>query len=611
MKKIDKLLIQSFIPPFIVTFFIAIFVLMMQTLWLYIDDIAGKGASLFLIMEFLAYLSVSLVPMALPIAVLISSVMVLGNLAENYELSSMKSAGVSLARVMLPLMFVAAGISVLSFFCSNNLIPISNLQFKSRLYDMRKQKPTLSMEEGIFNDDFKGFSIRIGSKDPDGKTIRDVLIYDHSDASKGRLTQVVANEGEMFSSEDQSYFVMELRDGHQYVEGKSKTTGDTKSFPFIRTSFQEWSKIFDLSEFEMSETDKDLFKSHHSMLSGRQLLTAIDSIDLRIGDKYQNLEDGVGNFFHFKKKIIRERQRKEAAEKEAKRKEMEERVKKAKKEAEDKVEDKAKAEEKVEAKAKGWKEEMNKVSQIPRNRTVNVPPSDKPKAKPEKIPSRVKDSKTIPGKAKPKTIDSQSTSKKDNSKKKKNKSLSGKKPLEQKIDLPLTAYSSILETFPEKEHKRLVDKAQSSARNVHGQAETFLRSMYRIKESRVKHVYTYHSKYSMAVACFIFLFIGGPMGAIVRKGGFGYPLLIAIIFFMKFVVLTMYFKKMAESFATDDVLAAWLPCIILFPTGVCLTILAMRGAKMSNLELAMRLFGGRFRRASFERLEWVFKKIAP
>jgi len=149
VKKIDKLLLTSFFPPFVVTFFIALFVLIMQTLWVYIDDIIGKGASLGMITEFMFYLSISHFIMALPIAVLISSVMVMGNLAEHYELSSMKSAGLSLLRVMRPLMFACAGVAVFSWITANFLTPVANLKFKSRLYDMRKQKPTLNMEERL------------------------------------------------------------------------------------------------------------------------------------------------------------------------------------------------------------------------------------------------------------------------------------------------------------------------------------------------------------------------------------------------------------------------------------------------------------------------------
>ncbi|MEL6943665.1 MAG: LptF/LptG family permease, partial [Bacteroidota bacterium] len=178
MKIIDRLLLKSFLPPFSVTFFIALFVLIMQFLWKWIDDIAGKGVGLLFILEMLAYMCISLIPLALPIAVLISSVMVMGNLAERYELSSFKSAGVSLTRVMVPLMFLTFAISIFSYFCSDKLIPISNLKYQSRLYDIKNQKPTLSLEEGVFNDDFQGFSIRIGNKKEDNKTIENVLMYD-------------------------------------------------------------------------------------------------------------------------------------------------------------------------------------------------------------------------------------------------------------------------------------------------------------------------------------------------------------------------------------------------------------------------------------------------
>ena len=172
IKKIDKLLVLSFIPPFVMTFFIASFVLIMQFLWKYIDDIVGKGLELILIFELIFYLSMSLVLLALPIAVLISAVMVMGNLAEQYQLASMKSAGIPLLRVMAPLILVATFITIGSFFIANNLIPYSNLKFQSRLYDIRKQKPGLSLEEGIFNDDFKGFSMRVGKKGASNQEVR-------------------------------------------------------------------------------------------------------------------------------------------------------------------------------------------------------------------------------------------------------------------------------------------------------------------------------------------------------------------------------------------------------------------------------------------------------
>ncbi|MDZ4705595.1 MAG: LptF/LptG family permease, partial [Saprospiraceae bacterium] len=215
MKRIDRMIVQAFGPPFFVMFMIAAFVFIMQTLWIYIDDIAGKGLSMLEILELLAYKCVAVVPMSLPIAVLIASVMVLGNSAERYELSSMKSAGISLLRVMRPIMLFALGATIISWYCSNNLIPAANLKFGSRMFDITNQKPTLRLEGGAFNDAFEGFSIFIGEKGNDGRSIKNVIIYDMSNHRKDVINQIVAKDGEMFSSPDGKLFVMKLRDGTQ------------------------------------------------------------------------------------------------------------------------------------------------------------------------------------------------------------------------------------------------------------------------------------------------------------------------------------------------------------------------------------------------------------
>ena len=307
MKKLDKLLAKGYVGPFVVTFFIAVFVLMMQKLWLYIDDIVGKGAGLFFIIEMIFYMSIALMPMALPIAVLISSVMLIGNHAERYELSSMKSAGIPLLRVMAPLMVITAGISLFSFVCSNNLMPVSNLKFRARLYDLKKSKPTLNLEEGIFNEDFSNFTIHIGEKEGDNRTIRDVLIYDREKNLKGKVSQIVAKEGEMYVTEDEQYFVMYLQDGTQYEEmepDKEKKPGKVKdnyyNLPFVRTSFKEWTKVFDLSEFDMSKTDADLFKNHHFFMSVGQLRIQVDTIREGIENRKDRLRGYTNRYLkHF------------------------------------------------------------------------------------------------------------------------------------------------------------------------------------------------------------------------------------------------------------------------------------------------------------------------
>jgi len=540
---LDKLLVKNFIGPFIVTFFVAIFVLIMQTLWLYMDDIAGKGASIFLIIEFLAYLSVSLIPMALPIAVLISAVMVLGGLAEHYELSSFKSAGVPLSRVMRPLMVVAFVISIFSFFCSNNLMPVSNLKFKSRLFDIRNQKPTLSLEEGAFNDDFQNFAIRIGQKEDDNRTLHDVMMYDHNDATQGRMTQVMAERGEMYTTADEQFFIMDLYDGHQYMEVKATASSD-QDYPFVRTTFKEWQKIFDLSEFQIDRTDEELFKSHRSMLTSGQLQDAIDSIEAQIDERYKMFAYSVDNNFHFRKQKRLEEIRAENA-------------------AEEEKEQKKPAPDSLEI---GDTVIVNKapIAITPDNVAVQRRLAEKRRVAAQRAAGKYDGAEPLP-------------------------------QVEGVATRPDT-FDTFLETFDPKDQRRLVDRAKSFVRIIKDQGGTAERSLVKTEESWRKHVYTLHNKFSMAMACLIFLFIGAPMGAIVRKGGFGYPILVSIFFFMIYVILTIFCKKIVETAVIAPVLGAWMPCIVLFPVGLLLTQRAMNDSKVLNVDRYTAFFTKLFKK---------------
>ncbi len=573
LKKLDKLLITSFVPPFIVTFFIALFVFVMQTLWLYIDDIAGKGVGFFLLTELVGYLSVSMVPLSLPVAVLISSVMVLGNLAERYELSSMKSAGVSLWRTMAPLMVITGLIGVFSFFCSNYFIPVSNLKFKSRLYDIRQQKPALSLEESLFNQDFQGFSIRIGDKLPDNSTIKDVLLYDNTEASQARLSMVAADSGHMFGSEDHKYFVMQLYEGQQISEPKPITKAGKRNYPLMRSKFKSWTKVFDLDQFEIDRTDENLFKSHHTMLSNRQLLVAIDSIDKEIKEKGNRMADSNNRHFFFLNKIAleknKERQKQEAEEK---RTQMDS-LRASKKDVPDTI---------------ATKPMPPKPDSIAIKKQATAPPVKAPTKSPVK--ARITPSKPVITKPTPK----------ENTPAKKPEP--PKKPEEvgfkQVLDKPLDQYSSFLETFEPSRQNELLEKAKSPIHVIQDQAETTLRSLEKTKESRVKHVFEFHSKFSLAFACLVFLFVGAPMGAIVRKGGFGWPLLISIVFFMLFIVISIFSKNIAERFVIDAVAAAWMNTMVIFPMGLALTYWSMRDMGVGQI-------------AEFFSLKWLFKRKKP
>lgn len=553
MKIIDKLLIKSFFPPFVVTLFIAIFVLVMQQVWVYLEDMAGKGASLFLLTEMLGYMSVSLLPMALPIAVLLSSVMVLGNFAERYELSSLKSAGVALWRVMVPLVAVATGIGIFSFFCSDKLIPITNLQSKSRLYDIRNQKPTLSLQQGVFNDDFQGFSIRIGKKDKDGTSIKDVLMYDQSQASNGKYTMVKSKQGQMFSTSDEKYFIMNLEDGHQFSEMKSSNTKDGKSYPFMRTSFKRWTKVFDLNEFQIDRTDTGLFESHYSMLSVRKLKVAIDSIAAKEERRKQGLAFDVNRSYH-------QRHTKQQAVEKAKREKLNQML-----------------EDSLITLPKKQQEELEYFKKVTQRSSSDTSAAFKEKQAQFEKELAVDTRQRIP-------LDSLKIQQARKSKK--NRVQHNQRAIIKQLiaEEDLTSYNTLLATFPEKNRKQLLNKAKSFTRGVQGSVTSVKRALVRIEDSRRNHRYTLHYKFSLAASCIIFLFIGAPMGAIVRKGGFGYPILISICFFVIFVMLSIFFKKVSEGGSLDAALAAWMPCLIFSPLGIFLTYKAMNDSKILNVD---------------------------
>ena len=284
IKKLDVLVIKAFVGPFIATFFITTLVLVMQFFWLYIDDFVGKGLGVGLIIEFIGYQSTSLVPLALPLAVLLSSLMTFGNLGESYELVAIKSAGISLLRFMRPLFFVSLLISGLAFLFSNYIIPVSNLKSRTMLTDIVYAKPAFDLKEGVFYDKIPGFSIKIGRKEKNDSIIRDIIIYEQKDYLQDNF--IVASDGVMRIADNKQDLEFLLRNGWRYEERGNYGSAPTE---FIRLGFKEYKKTFDLSSFGLQQRTADsVNKNNARMLSMRQLHTAIDSIkkvNAKIGDR--------------------------------------------------------------------------------------------------------------------------------------------------------------------------------------------------------------------------------------------------------------------------------------------------------------------------------------
>ena len=277
MKKIFNLTILTFVGPFIATFFVVLFVILIQFLWTYVDDMVGKGLEWYVILKLLFFASASFVPTALPLAVLLSSIMAFGNLAESYELVALKSAGISLARIMVPLITLITLIAVGDFFFSNNLIPVANLKFQSLLWDVRQQRPALDIKEGVFYNGIDNYSIHIDKKDKKSQKIEGVTIYDHTNLH-GDDVVLMAKSGEMSISKDQRWLALKLFDGTRYEEMRDDKDGSHITDPASRLSFKTYEIKFDLMEFKLKRTDENLFKENSVMLNLNQLQYYIDSL---------------------------------------------------------------------------------------------------------------------------------------------------------------------------------------------------------------------------------------------------------------------------------------------------------------------------------------------
>lgn len=299
MKKLDWLVIKSFIGPFILTFWIAQFVLVMQFLWKYVDDLVGKGLDTFILMQLLTYASASLVPMALPLAVLLASIMTYGAFGENSELTAVRSAGISLFRFMQPLIFTVFCISIFAFYFSNNIMPVSNLKFRSLLYDISHQKPTVALKPGIFYSGIDGFFIKVESKDDKTNTLNNITVYDHT-SGRGNDHVITATKGSMTQDENAMALTLHLENGKQYGEMDPKDTKQN-TYQMVRTSFQSWEKRFDLTQFKLTRTDESFFKNLKQMLNLKQLLGEIDTIQAESNKLKQGVARSTITYYNIKR----------------------------------------------------------------------------------------------------------------------------------------------------------------------------------------------------------------------------------------------------------------------------------------------------------------------
>jgi len=435
----------------------------MQTLWLRFDQIAGKGIEMLFIFKFLAYLSLMMVPQAFPIAILLSSIMAMGNLAESYELAALKSAGISLRRIMRPLVILAIIFSLINFLFLNNIFPKAAFKSKNLLVNMQKKKPALSLIEGRFNDDIPGYLIRFDEKYGEKKNkLKNILIYDLT-ALKGNVKSITAKTGEITTQEGSKYMTFLLHNGY-YVEdliSKNKVKKN-KNMPFNKSYFKDYTVNIDISNLDDVDLEEERYKKDYEMLSVKQLDYYIDSLK---GPYDKLIKSKAKNFYN---------------------------------------------------------------------------------------------------RAKAKSLYNNPSVKLDN--------------------LSDTILNNVLENY----RITVINSAKEMVHRSLSNIDAYEKNL--LSKRRIINIFNveYHKRMAFSVACLVLFFIGAPLGAIIRKGGFGLPMIIGIFIFLTYYFISILGGNMARVSSIPAYLGAWLATIVMLPLGLFLTKKATTDIGLFNIDVFLQ-----------------------
>lgn len=466
VKKLTSFIFLSFIGPFILTFFIAVFVLLMQFIWLYVDEMLGKGIEWYVIAELLLYSSANVVPLALPLSVLLASLMTFGNLGEHFELVSFKAAGISLQRVMRPLIIFVIFISISAFCFSNYIMPVANLKFFSLLHDIRSKKPAVNIKPGVFYKEIDGYVLRVMSKTKleDGtEMLKDVMIYNHT-SGNGNRNLTVADSAIMSVSEDETYFSIKLFHGTDYQDQNENTT--SKSYPLSRFSFEENEMRISLTGFGFNRTDEDAFKHDYRLFNLEQLEDKTDTLKKENNRTLEGFTYLINHSYMFNDSIYKV----------------------------------------------------------------------------------------------------------------------------MKVDsLPILSKDDILKNITKDELNQVYAMAINNARTSKGRSgAAATETVIRLRDiARMK--IEWHRKFSFSLACLVMFLIGAPLGAIVKKGGLGMPVVISVIFFLFFWVVSIIGEDMVKEMVILPYQGMWMSTAVLLPLGLFFTYKATTDSAMFDFN-AYKLF---------------------
>lgn len=465
MKTIHKLVLKAYLGPMFMTFFIVIFVLMMNFVWRYIDELVGKGLDAGVIIELIMYATVNMIPMGLPLAILLATIMTMGNLGENFELLAMKSAGMSLPRIMQPLTIVVGLISIGSFFIVNNLVPYANKKMLSIIYDIRQQNQALEFQDGLFFNGIDDMSIRVEKQDPTTKLLRGVLIYDNR-SSNGNMTTTIADSGYIRLTDDKKYLLVTLYNGETYEQTRNNQWY-TKS-TLRHHKFDRQDGKIPMSGFDFERSDENLFSNNSQTKNINELQHAIDSLDTTVGN-------------------------------------------------------------------------ITTTAYTPLLR--------------EQIFVRDPDAVTPPDSI--------------------------------HIDRSGMGEIYVIDSIAKADvrtRSRIWNGARQSAKNS--------RNMFSFDESTSKEALNqlyrskneWHRKLALPVSIMIFFLVGAPLGAIIRKGGLGMPIVISVIFFVIYYIISISGEKLAKEGTWNSFFGMWISSLILAPIAVYLTYKATNDSALLDVD---------------------------
>ncbi|HNP17041.1 MAG TPA: LptF/LptG family permease [Fulvivirga sp.] len=596
MKKIDKLILSSFLGPFVLTFVVVVFILLTQHMLKYFDDIVGKDLGFDVLAQLLFYFAVFMTPIAIPLAVLLSSLMTFGNLGEHFELTAIKSAGISLLRAMFPIFIFVLGLTVLAFYSNNYFVPKAALEAYSLLYDIKQKKPALDLKEGAFYNGIPDFSIKVNKKGKDGKSIEDIIIYDHR-GSSGNKKITMADSGAMYTINNDRYLKLELYDGNFYFEdyaesGKNRRANETMA----RSSFSRSEYILDLSSFGLGRTDKSLFQGNRIMRNLGQLTKDVDSVNSDILDAKVKIFNEPYNafYYHLKNdsltvpdyliahKILEDSLDRIKQEKKRRLAEEEMEKKKALNAEPDSIKPVEIVEKPVQNKKEPFK--VNDKKKPNNKKPNNKKPSNKKILKSDKLLVKADGKNTL--KNRPKPVN-------------RPKVVKPKKP--DQIYDTLNHFEIIAYLQNDSSRvERAIESSLNNVRQVKSKIQAHNTSVERMRYERAIFDIQYHKILANSLACIIMFLIGAPLGAIIKKGGLGIPVLLSITFFIIFYVITMTGEKWSKQEFITPLWGIWSANLILFPIG----LFFLRQARND-----VRLFEADFYNVMIDKIKIWFKKF--